>query len=166
MPHHSIIRPGPDKEAHEALRLEWARGAMTAKDVEVATGLSDEEVSQHITTTVMKEASEKEIATALQREKDSEEKEQKALGALKHKENQMTAMERNFKKAHNDIKHEQARSERAIEELKVRDNTISSMTDDVKKMKKKYEVLERKYVALEEAEKKQRELVKQQEGEI
>ncbi|GAB2286224.1 hypothetical protein Dimus_020646 [Dionaea muscipula] len=220
MPHHSIIKPRPDKEAHEALRLEWARGAMTAKDVEVATGLSDEEISQHITASVvkviisdkvliltfdyhcmkltlvlqactlwteavrrrkeqeeslksitasssaLKEASENAIANALQRAKDAEEKEQKAQSALKLKEKQMAAMEHNFTKSHNDFKHEQARAERAIEELKVRDNTISSMADDAKQMKKKYEVLERKYAALEEAKKKQRELVKQQEGEI
>ncbi|GAB2292414.1 hypothetical protein Dimus_038203 [Dionaea muscipula] len=54
MPHHSIIVPGPDKKAHEALRLDWARGAMTNRDVEIATGLSDAEVSQLMTAAVTK----------------------------------------------------------------------------------------------------------------
>ncbi|GAB2279045.1 hypothetical protein Dimus_013707, partial [Dionaea muscipula] len=84
----------------------------------------------------LKEASEKAIANALQRAKDAEEKEQKAQSALKLKEKQMAAMEHNFTKA-----------------------------DDAKQMKKKYEVLERKYAALQETEKKQRELVKQLERE-
>ncbi|GAB2270750.1 hypothetical protein Dimus_038876 [Dionaea muscipula] len=166
MPHHSVIRPRPDKEVHEALRLEWARGAMTAKDVEVATVLSDEELSQHITSSVvkactlwteavrrrkeqeeslksvtastsaLKEASEKALTNALQRATDAEEKEKKAQSATKLKEKRMTTMENNFTKAHNDFKYEQARVERAVEELKVRNNTISSMADDAKKMKK------------------------------
>ncbi|GAB2283596.1 hypothetical protein Dimus_039610 [Dionaea muscipula] len=88
------------------------------------------------------------------------------MDALKQKEKQMTAMENNFTKAHNDFMHERARAERAISELDARDNTISSLADDVKHLKKKYELLERKYAALEEAESQQRELVKQQEGEI
>ncbi|GAB2285862.1 hypothetical protein Dimus_020299 [Dionaea muscipula] len=154
MPHHSIIVPGPDKKAHEDLRLDWARGAMTKKDVEIATGLSDQK------------ASEKEVALARQRAKAAEEKEQKALDALKHKEKQMAAMELNFTKSHNECKNERARAERALEEIKVRDNTISYMADDAKQMKKKYEVLERKYATLKEAEKRQRDLVKQQEEEI
>ncbi|GAB2299674.1 hypothetical protein Dimus_038577 [Dionaea muscipula] len=195
MPHHFVILPGPDKQNQEALRLEWARGAITAKDVQVATALSDEELSQHISLvvvkactlwteavkrrkeqeenlksltasyTTLKETSEKALAHALQRAVDAEEKEKKARAALELKDRQMTAMENNFTKAHNDFKHEQTRAERAVEELKVKDDIISSMADDVKRMKKKYEVLERKYATLEEAERKQSELAKQLEDE-
>ncbi|GAB2288564.1 hypothetical protein Dimus_038002 [Dionaea muscipula] len=101
---------------------------------------------------------EKTLAHALQRASDAEEKEKKTQVALELKERQMTAMEKNFTKAHNDFKQEQARAETAAEALKQRDATISSMVDDIKKLKQKYEALEKKHAALEEEEKKQREL--------
>ncbi|GAB2299512.1 hypothetical protein Dimus_033578, partial [Dionaea muscipula] len=49
MPHQSIVLVIQDKEVNEALRHEWTRRVMTAKDLDVVAKLSDDALSQVMT---------------------------------------------------------------------------------------------------------------------
>ncbi|GAB2292755.1 hypothetical protein Dimus_026991, partial [Dionaea muscipula] len=168
---------------------------LPSQDVEVTTTLSEEELSQHMSSAVvkactlwtevvkrreereknlqgfisssnsLKESMEKTLEHALQRALDADEREKKAQTDAEHSKRQRTAMEKNYTKAHNDFIHERSKTEAATLALKERDAKISSLVDDNKQWKKKYEALEKKHKALEEENKKQKEMIKMREDE-
>ncbi|GAB2294550.1 hypothetical protein Dimus_028756 [Dionaea muscipula] len=169
-----LLSKNKDKEEKQLTRVQWSRECLTAKDKEVAEGLTDVQLRQWLTQASVqqqilwteslrqqestnqlirkyvaeqityREEGNKKMADAIARAEAATKQEKKALDDFERCKVQLSNMEKNFLTQRNETNSYKAKTEHAADVLKGKETMILSLEDDVDQLKKKNADLERR----------------------